>query len=348
MESLTNTAGRHNIALGIEPADWDDKPFFPVSVAYKKQFGSKVFKIPVSIAEDCPNRRGIGGMQTCIFCDEWGSFAYPENSELALREQIVAHRAKVAKRFNTEKFIVYFQAYTSTFTKLTELRMGFDIALESPDVVGLTVGTRPDCLSEGVLRTWKEYSEKTFMSVEFGVQSFDDDQLIWMRRGHTASQSIKAIERVAAARSIDIGIHLIFGFTGETDKQIIETAKLCNKLPISNVKLHNLHILKNTPLENLYIEKKFVPLEKLEYAHRVGLFLDYLSPNIAVHRLVALASRWDELVAPPWTRDKMRSYQEILDYLRTNGHMQGKMVPEKAVDAVERAAIGIPSIRLLS
>lgn len=265
-------------------------------------------------------------MQTCIFCDEWGSFAYPENSELSLRDQIVEHRKKVAKRFNAEKFLVYFQAYTSTFTKLAELKLGFDIALETPDVAGLIVGTRPDCLSDAVLRTWKEYSEKTFMGVEFGVQSFDDDQLIWMRRGHTASQSIKAIERVAQAGNIDVGIHLIFGFTGETDKQIVETAKLCNSLPISNVKLHNLHVLKNTPLENLYHEKKFVPLEKLDYAHRVGVFLDHLSPNIAVHRLVALASRWEELVAPPWTRDKMRSYQEVLDYLREHGHRQGRLL----------------------
>ncbi len=324
---ILNQAGLSNIALGIDPGQWDDKPFFPVSVSYKKRFGSKVFKIPVSIAEDCPNRRGINGMQTCIFCDEWGSFAYPENAELALREQITLHRTKVANRFNAEKFLVYFQAYTSTFTKLAELKLGFDIALDTQGVVGLIVGTRPDCISEAVLRTWQEYSEKTFMAVEFGIQSFDDEQLIWMRRGHTAAQSIKAIERVAKMSAIDIGIHLIFGFTGETDKQIIETAKLCNSLPISNVKLHNLHVLKNTPLENLYDEKKFVPIEKFEYAHRVGVFLDHLSPNIAVHRLVALASRWDELVAPPWTRDKMRSYQEVLDYLREKAHCQGRFVP---------------------
>src|SRR5258708_7247323 len=111
----------------------------------------------------------------------------------------------------------------------------------------------------------------------------------------------------------------MFGFPNETEKQMIETAKLCNSLPISNVKLHNLHVLTNTPLADLYREQKFMPLEMNEYAARVGVFLDHLSPHIAVHRLVAVASRWDELVAPPWTRNKMRSYQEIMDYLRTNG-----------------------------
>lgn len=323
------SAGQHNLALGIEPTQWQDKPYFPISTMYKKIFGGKVFKIPVSIAEDCPNRRGINGMQTCIFCDEWGSFAYPENVELDLRQQINTHKVKIAKRFNSEKFLVYFQAYTSTFTKLAELKLGFDIALEFENIAGLVVGTRPDCLSEGILRTWKEYSEKTFMAVEFGVQSFDDDQLVWMRRGHTASQSIKAIERVAREGTIDIGIHLIFGFPGESEKQIIETAKLCNSLPISNVKLHNLHVLTKTPLEKMYADKTFVPLELDEYSRLVGVFLDHLSPNIAIHRLVALASRWDELVAPSWTRNKMKSYQEVVDYLNLHGHFQGRFIEQK-------------------
>ncbi|MES2962853.1 MAG: TIGR01212 family radical SAM protein [Bdellovibrionota bacterium] len=305
--------------------NWDGKPYFPISQVYRQRFGSKVVKIPVSIAESCPNREGIRGMKTCIFCDVHGSFAYPESQGDDLRTQIVNHRAKLAKRFNATKFLVYFQAYTTTFTQLNKMKEGFQIALEYPDVAGIVVGTRPDTLSEAVLRFWKEQSEKTFVSIELGVQSFDDEQLIWMRRGHTAAQSIKGIEKVAAT-GLDTGLHLIFGWPTENDKQIIETARLCNDLPISNVKLHNLHVLKNTPLEELYAKGEFLPVELEQYSERVALFLDHLSPRIAVHRLAALSSRWDELIAPPWVRHKMKSYQAIIDKVNERGSWQGRLV----------------------
>ncbi|HVK61893.1 MAG TPA: TIGR01212 family radical SAM protein [Bdellovibrionales bacterium] len=303
---------------------WEGKPYFPISQVYKKRFGSKVVKIPVSIAETCPNREGIRGMQTCIFCDVHGSFAYPESQGDELREQILKHREKVAKRFNASKFLVYFQAYTTTFTQLARMKQGFETALSFDDVAGIVVGTRPDTLSDAVLRFWKETSEKTFVSIELGVQSFDDDQLIWMRRGHTAAQSIKGIDKVAAT-GLDVGLHLIFGWPTENDKQIIETARLCNSLPISNVKLHNLHVLKHTPLEELHAKGEFNPVDLDLYASRVALFLDHLSPRIAVHRLAALSSRWDELIAPDWTRHKMKSYQGIIDRVHAAGSWQGRL-----------------------
>lgn len=284
-----------------------------------------MIKIPVSIAENCPNRAGIKGMKTCIFCDDHGSFAYPESQSTELRSQIIEHREKVKQRFNAKSFLVYFQAYTTTFSSLNKLKQGFDIALGFDDVTGLVVGTRPDCLSDAVLRTWKEYSEKTFMAIELGIQSFDDDQLVWMRRGHTAAQAIKGIERIHNETGVDLGIHLIFGWPTENDKQIIETARLCNSLPITNVKLHNLHVLKNTPLEEMYKNGEFAPVDFDTYAHRVGLFLDHLSPNIAVHRLAALSSRWEELIAPEWNRHKMKIYQGVIDYLNDHGHKQGRL-----------------------
>jgi len=303
--------------------NWAGKPYFPISQVYKKRFGSKVVKIPVSIADNCPNRAGIKGMKTCIFCDEHGSFAYPESQGFQIREQIVSHREKIAERFNASRFLVYFQAYTTTFTQLARLKEGFEVALSFPDVVGLVVGTRPDTLSEAVIQYWREVSHQTFVGIELGVQSFDDEQLHWMRRGHNAAAAIKGIDRVAAA-GLDVGVHLIFGWPTETDKQIIETAMLINQLPVSNVKLHNLHVLTGTPLEQLYREGSFQPIELEQYAYRVALFLEHLSPRIAVHRLAALSSRWQELVAPAWTRHKMKTYQAIIDYLNSRGTFQGR------------------------
>ncbi|MCM2281960.1 MAG: TIGR01212 family radical SAM protein [Bdellovibrionaceae bacterium] len=321
----------HSGSSGIstQPApDWQGKPYYPISQVYRQRFGAKVIKVPVSIADTCPNRMGIRGMQTCIFCDEWGSFAYPENQDNDLREQILKHREKVAKRFNANRFLVYFQAYTTTFTQLGKLKSGFETALSFDDVVGLVVGTRPDCLSAALLDLWRQTAERTFLGVEFGVQSFDDDQLLWMRRGHTARQSIQALERVAKeAPNVDLGLHLIFGWPTENDKQIVETAKLCNSLPITNVKLHNLHVLAKTPLEELYRKGEFEPIHLDQYAHRVALFLEHLSPKIAVHRLAALSSRWEELIAPDWVRHKMKSYQAILDHIHDRGSHQGLRFP---------------------
>jgi uncharacterized protein len=305
--------------------DWNGKPYFPISQVYRERFGSKVVKVPVALAETCPNREGIRGMKTCIFCDVHGSFAYPETQNDELLDQITKHRAKISKRFNSDKFLIYFQAYTSTFTQVGRLREAFDLALAQEGVVGLVIGTRPDCISDTLLKTWKEYSEKTYLSVEFGVQSFDDEQLIWMRRGHTAQQSIRAIEKTVNEAGIEAGVHLIFGWPTETDKQIIETAKLCNDLPISNVKLHNLHVLKGTGLEELHAKGEFIPYDIDRYSARVALFLDHLSPRIAVHRLAALSSSWDELIAPDWTRHKMKSYQGIIDRVQAAGSWQGRL-----------------------
>lgn len=301
-------------------------PYNPISQYYKKIFGEKVFKIPVSIADDCPNRRGLKDMKVCIFCDEHGSFAYPQNQQEKLKKQITLHRQKVAARFNAKKFVVYFQAYTSTFNQLQIVKDAFEIALAEPDVAGIVVGTRPDCLSDALLDLWRETSEKTFMSVEIGVQSFDNKQLEWMARGHTAEQSIRGIERIRkACPKVDLGIHLMFGWPGETRQDVVQSAEICNSLPINNVKLHNLHVLKNTPLAEMFFKNEFTPMEFDEYCDLVGAYLAHLSPDIYLHRLVALASRWDELIAPEWTRFKMTNYQKMIDYLVHNNINQGQL-----------------------
>jgi uncharacterized protein len=306
-------------------------PYNPISQYYKKKFGEKVFKVPVSIADDCPNRRGLKNMKVCIFCDEWGSFAYPQNQKELLEKQITLHREKVAERFNAKKFVIYFQAYTSTFNQLARVREAFEIALKQPDMVGIVVGTRPDCLSDALFDLWRETSEKTFMSVEIGVQSFDNKQLEWMARGHTAEQSLRGIERIhKACPKVDLGVHMMFGWPGETTADVKHAARLCNSMPINNVKLHNLHVLKNTPLAELFFKGEFQPYEFEEYCELVGTYLAHLSPDLYLHRLAALASRPEELIAPEWTRFKMTSYQKVIDYLRENNIEQGQLFQASA------------------
>ena len=300
-------------------------PYYPISQFYKGKFGQKVFKVPVALSGDCPNRKGINGMKTCIFCDEHGSFAYPNSQKESLRSQIEMHCEKVSARFKSKKFLIYFQSYTTTFTEVQRLEEAFEIAMEYEDAVGFVVGTRPDCLSEKLFDVFNRYSEKTFVGVELGVQSFDNVQLEWMRRGHSSEQATRGVRRLQKnCPDVNVGVHLMFGWPGETDKDILNSAEICNSLSVDNVKLHNLHVLKNTPLEDFYNEGTFKPIEREEYCRRVGMFLESLHPDIAVHRLVAIASRWDELVAPEWTRYKMTNYQYALSYLREHEISQGK------------------------
>ncbi len=304
---------------------WNGLPFRPISHHYLSLFTEKVYKIPVAIADDCPNRRGLKGMKPCVFCDEWGSAAHSESFSIELKEQILKYKEQIQKRYKAQQFLVYFQAYTNTFLKLQSIEQHFKTALEFDFVKGLVVGTRPDCLSKGVLDLWSATNEQRPVFVELGVQSFNDQQLLFMQRGHTAEDSIQAIHKIhAQSPKVDIGIHLIFGNPGETDDDVIAAARICNDLPITNVKLHHLHVLKNTPLEELHNQGQFTPVDFETYRQRVRVFLEHLSPEIFVQRLAAYSSRWNELVAPQWTVNKMKTHQGIVDHLREMNSFQSK------------------------
>ncbi len=299
-------------------------PFRPISSHYKEIFQKKIYKIPVSTADSCPNRDGLKGMQTCIFCDVHGSAAQSDAHLMTLDQQIEKYSVAIQKKYKANEFLIYFQAYTNTFLKFSTIKEQFEQCLKYPFVKGFVVGTRPDCLSPALLNFWQEMGEKYYVSIELGVQSFNDKHLEFIKRGHTVQQSLQAIEKIGQLNSVHLGIHLMFGMPGETDQEIIDTALLINTLPVSNVKLHNLHVLKETPLETLFANGEFLPIEKEDYARRMQLFLEHLNPRIFVQRLAAFAPRWEELVAPRWTSDKMGTHQYLIDFLRAEKSYQGK------------------------
>ncbi|MGK0291279.1 MAG: radical SAM protein (TIGR01212 family) [bacterium] len=303
---------------------WKGRRFYPISQFYANHFGEKVYKVSVSVADTCPNRSGKNGMETCIFCDEWGSAAYHLVRDEPLAKQIQINRDRIAKRYKANLFLVYFQAYTNTFDRVSTLEQRFRTALSEDKVRGVILGTRPDCLPSRIFPLLKDIHEQSYVSVELGAQSFFDDHLEFLKRGHNAERTIEAVHKLHDLTGVDIGIHLIFGNPNESDERIIETAQILNKLPISNVKLHNLHVLQKTPLAEMYQKGEFVPIELEEYSRRVCLFLTHLSPKIAVQRLTAVASRWDELIAPMWTKEKMRPVQFIEDQLKQQNLYQGK------------------------
>lgn len=315
-----------------------NKPYRPLSQHYQELFGAKVFKVSVSVAETCPNRQGLNGMKVCVFCDQWGSAAYHLNAHQPLDEQFAVNSRAIRERYRAERFLVYFQAYTNTFGRVRQWAETFQSMLQEPDVVGIVVGTRPDCLPSGMLKVLDKIRQTHFVGVELGVQTLDEEQLRFLSRGHTAQSSLEAIHKLVD-RGIDVCVHLMFGLPGESDTQLIQTASTLSDLRVDGVKLHNLHVLRNTPLETLYQQGDFVPVGLEDYAWKVCKFLEHLNPQIAVHRLNAVASRWDELVAPAWTKEKMRPTQFIENFIIQQGSWQGKYYPDtkrQSEDEVEQ------------
>ncbi len=295
--------------------------YYSINRFYREQFGEKVYKIAVAVAYTCPNRDA--GSHGCIFCDQWGSAGVHRTKDLPLEEQITNNREYLANRYRVKKFLVYFQAFSNTYNRISELKSNMILALEQPQVHGIIIGTRPDCLPAEALDLFAEFGEKTFLSVELGVQSFDDEKLTFLKRGHTAEQSIDAIRQLRELTSVHIGIHLIFGLPKETDIDIVNAAKTINSLPVDSVKLHNLHVLKNTPLENEYCHNRFQPLDLDTYSDRVILFLEHLSPDIPIQRLAAYAGPDVGLVAPDWTGDRLNPSTQIQKRLADRKTCQG-------------------------
>ncbi len=304
--------------------DWDGQPYFPISRFYKNRFGEKVYKITVSAAQTCPNREKNKG-RGCVFCDELGSAGSHLIKHMPLKTQITINRERLHRRFKTNRFLVYFQPFTNTYNRLNQFKDDIELALQQDRVVGIAFGTRPDCLPDDIFPFLKTIADTSYLSVELGVQTFNDEQLAFLNRGHTAQESIDAIKKLKTRSNVNVGVHLIFGLPGETEEEVIETAKIVNSLPIDNVKLHNLHVLAKTPLHELYDQGKFEPIELEPYAKKVGLFLAHLSPDIAVQRLAAVAPRWDELISPIWTKDRLKPTQYIIKQMKLKDLYQGKL-----------------------
>jgi len=313
--------------------------YFPISQYFRQRFGERVAKISVSIAETCPNRSPNSSMEACVFCDDWGSAAYHLEKDRELVDQIRHNKKLVSRRLKSKQFLVYFQSYTNTLDKINILQQRFETALSEEYVGGLVVGTRPDCLPERIFPLLNDMCQKSYVLVEIGAQSFFNDQLEFLKRGHSAEKNIEAVLKLSQRTGVDIGVHLIFGMPDETPERLIETARIINQLPVSNVKLHNLHVLTNTTLAEMYHRNEFVPDELDVYADKVILFLRHLSPDVAVQRLAAIANRWDELIAPKWTGKKMGPLDFIESRMKEAGYLQGDLY-----DAEQLPEMATPSL----
>ncbi len=286
----------------------------------QERFGSKVYKLPVNIPGTCPNRDGVVGSGGCIFCDEEGSGFECLPNSWAVAEQVAKNKAFFIKRFNANKFIVYFQAFTNTYLPLERFEQYLRDAVQDPDVIGVSISTRPDCINDEYLDFLAQLQEERQLTVdvELGLQTVNYHTLQKINRGHGLAEFIDAVLRIKN-RGFNVVAHVILNLPWDTEADVIENAKIISALGVDFVKLHSLYIVKDTPLGEMYARGEFTVIGLEEYVQRVVLFLENLNPEVVVQRLVGKGPQGNLLFCnwnTSWWKIKHR-IEEVLEQADT-------------------------------
>ncbi len=288
--------------------------------ALRERFGCRVHKITLDAGLTCPNRDGTVGSGGCIYCNPLGSGTGKAASE-SIAVQLEKGKTALRRRYKAEKFIAYFQSFSNTYAPLDRLAALYREALDVPDIAGLAIGTRPDCVDDAILDLLAELNRKTYISVEYGLQSAHDATLRSINRGHTFADFVQAVEKTRK-RGIEVCTHIILGLPGETDADMLETGQILSTLDIQAIKIHLLYVVRNTPLHRLYESSGYACLTREKYAELVSGVLARLSPSVIIHRLTG-DPRPAELVAPLWALEKRRNLEVIQEALRSRNLFQG-------------------------
>lgn len=291
---------------------WNEKPYHSLDYDMKKRYGEKVYKIAIDAGMTCPNRDGKCGTGGCIFCSEGGSgdFAISKAAHNNI-DSIKSQLEKGKSLFHTKKtgnlFIAYFQSFTNTYAPVETLDTLYREALDEPDVAGISIATRPDCLEAPVIELLdslnKEYQDK-FIWIELGLQTIHEKTALLIRRGYSLDVFEEAVANLKRIH-IPVIVHVILGLPHETPQMMLETCNYLNTMHIDGIKLQLLHVLKNTALAKLYEAKAFEVLDFEEYINIVIDCLEILSEDIVIHRVTGDGPR-SLLIAPLWSLDKRR------------------------------------------
>ncbi|HOJ52229.1 MAG TPA: TIGR01212 family radical SAM protein [Syntrophales bacterium] len=305
------------------PDFWkNNKRYYDLKSYWRNLFGCNVYKLPIDAGFTCPNRDGKVGWGGCIYCDGRGSKLRQAGALPSVAEQIRKGKEYYRQARQAKKFIAYFQTFTNTYGELGHLKALYDEALEEEDVIGISVGTRPDCLPRETIALLENYARTHHVWVEVGLQSIHDHTLALINRGHDASCFLNAIERLAD-RGINICVHIIVGLPGETRRDILKTAQTLACLPIQGIKIHSLLILDGTALGNMYREGKITLMSKDEYILTVCDILEILPPQMVIQRLTADGYK-DIFLAPAWAINKLEVINGIDQELKRRDTWQGK------------------------
>lgn len=272
---------------------------YPDYASYlKARFGCRVHKITVDAGLNCPNRDGTISFGGCIYCNERGSGTGASGRGLSVAAQLMAAKPYLSRRFKAEKFLAYFQSFTNTHAPVERLSELWNEALSVTDVVGLSIGTRPDCVPDPVLDLAKNLAEKCLFWMEYGLQSANDKTLALINRGHDSKTFADAVKRTKM-RGIPVCAHAILGLPGETPADMAATADFLADLGVEGIKLHLLYVVKGTGMEALYRAGRYQCLTEDEYVSLAVDFIRSLPPSTIIHRLTA-DPHPGELAAPDW------------------------------------------------
>lgn len=296
--------------------------YYSYSDYLKKKYGEKVYKLPVNLPVTCPNR--LCGRRGCDFCAEAGTGFEAMPGSVPVQEQLLNARMLIEKKYHAHKFIAYFQNYTNTFLPLSDFKNFIKEAAAFPDIVELSISTRPDCIREDYLLAIQEATRGNGIraTVELGLQTANYHTLLETGRGHTLAEYIDAV-LAAKEYGFDICTHVILNLPGDEDADAIETAKLLSALRIQTVKIHSLYIAKNTRLCEAFENGTISLCSKEEYIKRAILFLEYLSPEIAVERLFSRVPQ-EQAVFSNWGTSWWKLKDELLLEMKKTDSFQGK------------------------
>lgn len=301
---------------------WGEKRYYSVDYYLKQAFGEKVYRLALNGGMTCPNRDGTLGSRGCIFCSAAGSGDFAQDGCAPIPEQLAAAKGQIRNKRNCRKFIAYFQAYTNTYAPVEKLRKLFMDAIKDPDVVILSIATRPDCLSGEILKLLEGLNRIKPVWVELGLQTIHSDTSRFIRSGFTLECFHQAVLELHQ-RGIPSIVHVILGLPGESAAQMLETVSHVGRLPVFGIKLQLLHVLSGTDLGALYRERPFPLFTQEEYCEMVCRCLELLPPSITIHRLTGDGPK-ELLMAPLWSRAKRSVLNQIHQTLKEQDTWQGK------------------------
>ena len=309
--------------------------YYPFSAYLRERFGCKVQKVSLHAGFTCPNRDGAVGVGGCTYCVNRSFNPQAGRPAQPIREQMVHGMSYLRRRYGAKKFFAYFQAFTNTYADPATLRARYDEAVDFPDVVGLSIGTRPDCVPNDVLDLVQSYTDHLEVWLEYGLQSAHDRTLRRVNRGHDFAAFQDAVERTRS-RGIRVCVHVILGLPGETREDMMATAHAVAEADIDGIKLHHLYIVRGTAMEKTYRAGEVDIFSAEEYVNVACDFLERIPSRVAVQRLVGDTASTDVLLAPCWPESKSEILQMVTREFRRRGTTQGVCVASTSEDPISR------------
>jgi uncharacterized protein len=288
----------------------------------RTRFGCRVQKITIDAGLTCPNRDGTKGVGGCIYCNPRGSGSGASTTQ-TITQQILFGKEYLRKRYKAKKYIAYFQSFSNTYAPIEILKKLYKEALAVEDIIGLAIGTRPDCINDDTLNLLAELNTQTWISLEYGLQSIHDRTLKLINRGHTVKDFLTAVAQTRA-RGLDICVHVILGLPGETKDDMLATDRALSTLDIQAVKIHHLYVIQETPLHSMFNKGIYQCLTREKYVDILCEFLALLPPHIVIHRLTG-DPHPNELVSPRWSLEKETTLRIIRETLQKRNLWQGKL-----------------------